>query len=549
MSSPSARRHAALALLLACLPLGAAAERPALPADVAAAPVEVDASAPAADGELVLLSRRLSERLAPLLRQSCLANAKTSVTVKDLSTGVALYSRRQDEPLAPASNMKLVTAAALQALLGPEHELRTSVRADRKPGPDGSVGRLYLVGGGDPSLDVEGLYAAAREVAAAGVRRVETVVADDSYFEGPGRVPSWPARNHDEWYSAPSSALSANFNVVSVNARGTASGAAQVWVDPFPSFFEIEGRVSTGRGPWSVSSCLKSEGGSLTDCCAQQTITVSGRVPAAQTCRELRAVEDPALFAAHGFTESLRRVGVEVDGAPSRGRAAEDAVLLVSRPSKPLSLLVHDMNKVSSNVFAETLVRALGAEILGAPGTREKGLAVIEQYLSSVSPRTAGIHLEDGSGLSPENRLTTGVLCDLLLALARDPYTYPEFLVSLPVGGIDGTLARRLDGTKAQRLVRAKTGRINGVVALSGYARIADGRDAVFSILVNDSPCAQWQAQDAVDALVVALVAEATPAPDLRARIDTQALRDRLAKETADVSNSPVAPVEHGPGQ
>lgn len=487
-------------------------------------PAERDAIAPASDDALTQLSRRLSSRLEQQLRDPCLANARAAVTVRDLATGAVLFVREGDTPLAAASNMKLITAAAVQELLGPEHELRTLLRADRTPDAAGDVGALYIVGGGDPSLDVEALHLIARSLASAGVRRVSAgVVADESYFAGPGRVASWPERYATAWYSAPCSALCCNFNVVSVCARGARPGVpARVWVDPFPSFFEVEGTVRTGRGAWSIRTEAQpvdvEPGGG-------QRFRVSGFVPAGRTARQLRAVESPALFCAHGLVESLQRVGVEVGGPVRLGAAPPVSALLHAHASKPLSLLVYDMNKVSSNVFAESLLRVLGAELLEPPGTREKGLAVLRAWLDGASPRASACRLEDGSGLSPEGRLTTNVLTDVLLGVSRDPFTYPEFLVSLPIGGVDGTLSRRLDTRGAQRLVRAKTGRLANAVALSGIARVADARDAVFSVVVNDYHCPTWKVQDQVDALVTALVAEATPAPLPRARLDLEALR------------------------
>ena len=125
--------------------------------------------------------------------------------------------------------------------------------------------------------------------------------------------------------------------------------------------------------------------------------------------------------------------------------------------------------------------------------------------------------LEDGSGLSPDNRLTTSVLTDVLLDMRADALSGPELLVALPVAGRDGTLKSRLEGTRAERLVRAKTGRLARAVSLSGYAPVAPGVDAVFAIFVNDYSCPTWKVQDAVDALVVELVADA-PIPDSRTR-------------------------------
>jgi D-alanyl-D-alanine carboxypeptidase/D-alanyl-D-alanine-endopeptidase (penicillin-binding protein 4) len=412
--------------------------------------------------------------------------------------------------------MKLVTAGAALTLLGPEHQRRTRVRARSRPDADGRVGEIFLVGAGDPSLNVESFYLIARALAAAGVRRVERVVADASYFDGPLRVPSWPERNHPHWYGAPASPLSANHNVVSVHARPSTA---------FPEFFEVVNRVRTGRGPLSVSSALVDaglEGGPV------QRLDVSGRVRPGRSERVLRAVEDPTLFAAHGLQESLRRVGVRVDAPPRAGVAPPESILLHSHASKPLSLLLHDMNKLSSNVFAETLLKVLGAELAGPPGTREKGLAVLEAFLLERVKDPSGLRLEDGSGLSPEGRLTADALTDLLIALRRDPVVWPEFLVTLPVSGTDGTLRRRLKDDGSRRLVRAKTGRLGHVVSLSGTAPVAPDRDAVFSVLVNDYPCPTWKVQDAVDGLVRALTTDAPRAAEPRARLDAEALEGVL---------------------
>jgi D-alanyl-D-alanine carboxypeptidase/D-alanyl-D-alanine-endopeptidase (penicillin-binding protein 4) len=465
-----------------------------------AQPVEEDSIAPAADDAITRLSRSVSARMTKAIAAGCLANAELGVTVRDLATGSVLFTRRGGDALSPASNQKLLTSAALLALLGPEHAFLTEFRGDHEPDGSGNIGNLYLVGGGDPSLLVEDLYGVARALASAGVRRVARVIGDDSYFVGSSRVPEWPQRNHAYWYGAPSSALTVNFNVVAVHARAEGTGAARVWVDPFPTFFDVVGKVRAGRGPLGIKTDLQGEGGSEV-----QRVSVSGNVRPGRTARHLRAVEDPPLFCAHGMKETLRRVGIEVAGDAARGHAPEGSPILHAHPSKPLGLIVHDMNKQSSNVFAETLLKGLGAELVGAPGSREKGLAVLQAFLEQVSSRTAGCRLVDGSGLARENRLTADVLTDLLLTMASDPTTFPEFLVTLPMGGVDGTMKKRLDGTGAERAVRAKTGRLLDVVSLSGLATAEGGRRVVFSILVNDYNCATWKVQDDVDRLVLAM--------------------------------------------
>jgi D-alanyl-D-alanine carboxypeptidase/D-alanyl-D-alanine-endopeptidase (penicillin-binding protein 4) len=482
---------------------------------------ELDSTAPASDDLLTHLSRRLSGRLKRALGNDCLANARTAVVVRELETGQVLFRRNGALALVPASNQKLLTAAAALTYLGSEHSRSTRLKADRRPDAEGAVGTLYFVGKGDPSLNVEALYLIARTLASQGVRKVDRIVADDSYFSGPLRVPSWPERNHHYWYGAPAAALSANYNVVAVHARAPSGGGRpDVWVDPFPGFFDVSNSLRSGRGPLSVGSRLLESSGTG----RVQRLDVSGRVRPGRSERVLRAVENPALFAAHGLQESLRRVGIEVASAPREGLTPPEAVLLHAHASKPLALLLHDMNKQSSNVFAETLLQVIGAELVGLPGSREKGLAVLEAFLGERSRSLEGLVLEDGSGLSPDNRIGADALTDLILAMSRDRLNWPEFLVTLPVSGVDGTLRRRLKDGDARRLVRAKTGRLGHVVALSGLAPVGEDRTAVFSILVNDYPCPTWKVQDAVDALVRALTAETPAAADPRSRLPAAAL-------------------------
>ena len=273
-----------------------------------------------------------------------------------------------------------------------------------------------------------------------------------------------------------------------------------------------------------------------------QAMLLTGRIRAGKAQRVLVPVEDPALFAGHGMAESLRRVGIVVENEPVRGTLPAKTKVLHAHRSRSIALLVEDMNKESSNVYAETLLKVLGAEIAGMPGTREKGLEVLKAWLERVSPAGCACHLEDGSGLSPVGRLTSRMLTDVMLLMTKGSFAAPEFLVSLPVAGVDGTLRRRFKQSSSRRLVRAKTGRINNVVALSGLARVADSRDAVFSILLNDYHCPSWKAEDAVDRLVEAMVADAPPVAEPTVRVDISPDELEASGEVESIGGDDSAP-------
>jgi D-alanyl-D-alanine carboxypeptidase/D-alanyl-D-alanine-endopeptidase (penicillin-binding protein 4) len=494
-----------------------AVQRPALPRDASA------------------LGARISGRVANALAVPCLAGAHVGIVVRDAASGEVIFEDHGDDALAPASNMKLVTGSAALDLLGPERALKTTFRGEHAPDPQGAIGALHVVGGGDPSLTIEALYLAARALAMRGVRRVDDVVVDDSFFAGTPRPPSWPVRNCGTWYGAPCAALGANFNVVAVHAQGAArpGAPATVFVDPFPAFFDVSAlaRTSGGSSGIGAKSTLRVDAQGQTI----QHVDVTGRLRPGRAQRVLVPVEDPALFCGHGVVESLRRVGIEVQGIVRRGPTPPSSVLLHVQASRPMALVVHDMEKESSNVYAETLLKVLGAELYGAPGTREKGIEVLRAWLEALSPGGA-CHLMDGSGLSPEDRLTPRILTDLLLVERAQGTAFTDLLAALPVSGADGTLRKRLRTPEAKRNVRAKTGRIAQVAALSGFAEIGEGRQAVFSVLVNEYHCPSWKAEAALDDVIEALVKDAGPVVDWRKRLNLPP----APEETDEVEGSDV---------
>jgi D-alanyl-D-alanine carboxypeptidase/D-alanyl-D-alanine-endopeptidase (penicillin-binding protein 4) len=434
------------------------------------------------------------------LTDPCLAKADVGVLVHDLRTGEIVFSRNASAPLAPASNMKILTAAVALGRLRPEYTFRTSLRADG-PLVDGVLeGDLYAVGSGDPSLVPESFFLLARELRRKGLRKVRgDLVGDDSWFDAPGRPPGWPARNFHRAFSAPISALTAAHSAVLVHVRPTRAGSRTlVTVSPFPSFFEVENKSVTSTRSDSLQVATAVRDGT-------PVVRVGGRIRATSPEAEVvRSVEYPTLYALAGLREILATQGISVEGRIRRGAAPLNAEEMAVHVSRPLHQLVVDMNKFSSNVMAEMILKTLGAEVVGPPGTTVSGARVVREWLDERGVATEGIRILDGSGLTAENRLTAQALVEALVAVHDDFALAPEFTVSLPVGGVDGTLKKRLDSVEGQ--VRAKTGYIRGAIALSGYAQGADGAPYAFSILVNDSPCPAWKVPRTVDRVVSAMV-------------------------------------------
>lgn len=455
--------------------------------------------------------RALSDALNAVISGSELARAQLGMRVIEADTGRVLFNHNAERPLKPASNMKVITSAAALSALRPEYVFNTVFMASARPAADGVVrGDLYIKGYGSPGLVGEQWWLMAREIRARGITRVEgDLVGDDTWFDSRDRPEGWPSANEDAFYNAPVSALSADFNAITIVVRPTNEGAApEVFLTPFSSFFKVVNHAVT-RGARSNLRVgrLFSEG--------QNTIVVEGNISSRSAPSvSYRSVEQPTLYALAAFREAAAKEGITIKGITRRGTAPEGGVRIYEHESRPLSELVRTMNKMSNNYMAESFLKTLGAESAGPPGTTEKGAAAVMSFLQKLGADTTGLRINDGSGLSHEDRLTASSLAAVLLDMYRDFESYPEFMASLPIGGVDGTLDRRMVGGPAQRRIRAKTGHLNGVSSLSGYAFTQQGKVLAFSILVNAGGGQDvWKVRRGIDRLCSAMVESDLPAP------------------------------------
>lgn len=429
----------------------------------------------------------LAAGLDDLVLDGPLAEARTGVCVASLDTGAVLYARGADQLLNPASNVKLFTAAAALARLGPEHRFDTEVSTDAASAglPGGQAKVLYLRGKGDPSLVTERLHALAADLLHLGLRRVGDLVLDDGWFDAVRVGPGFDQEDGDKAYLAPAGALSLNYNTVAVHVGpGDRPGApGRVELEPDSAFFEVVNRTTTG-GPRSarrlVIASVPLPGG-------RQRVLVEGRLPArGRTSVTWRRVDDPPRYLGETFRRLLEQHGVRVTGRVKLGPVAPDAALLHVAESEPLGVLVRRLQKTSNNFMAEQLVKALGAAAAGPPGTWASGVAAVEAFLAEVGIPRGAYLMKNGSGLNDANRFSARQTVQLLVAMARRFPLAAEFLAALPVAGRDGTIRSRMEGTDAAGQVLAKTGTLDGVVALSGYVETAGRERLAFAVLVND---------------------------------------------------------------
>ena len=425
----------------------------------------------------------LPATLRAVVDGSPLASARTGIFVAPVETGEEVYAKDPDTLLNPASNVKLVTTAAALTRLGPEFRFSTEFFSD-EPVARGGVRTLYVRGAGDPSLVTERLFAIAGDLYHLGLRKVGELVLDDGYFDVEGAGPGFDQEDGDHAYLAPASALSLNFNAVEVHLiPGDRTGQpARVELEPASDYFAVENRTvtapATGRARLVVSTLPKGD---------RERVVVEGRIPLQARPRIVyRRVDDPALYFGHTLSALLELRGVRI-GRVRSGRVPEGAHLLSVSESEPLSEIVRHLNKTSNNFTAEQLLKTLGAEVGGRPGSWAKGIAAVEEVLAEMGIPRGSYVMRNGSGLNDTNRFSARQLVTVLRTMwARFPLQ-PEYLVSLPVAARDGTIRFRMEGTPAAGRLRAKTGSLDGVVALSGYAEDAAGRVLAFAVLVNDS--------------------------------------------------------------
>jgi D-alanyl-D-alanine carboxypeptidase/D-alanyl-D-alanine-endopeptidase (penicillin-binding protein 4) len=469
----------------------------------ACAAVSFSARAAPADREA------LRKAVDQLLSQQPLAGAHVSLHVESLEDGQVVYSRNAEDLLNPASNTKLITSAAALLRLGPEYRFSTDYLSD-KPIQRGRVRVLYVKGRGDPSITTERLDGLVNDLWHRGLRSVGDIVLDDSFFDREEFGPGWEQETSDKAWAAGVGALSLNHNAVTIYIMpgGRAGGRARIEVEPDTrDYFVVQNDVITvranGRRKLRPHATLEGE---------RTRIVVEGRIPfKAEPVVMYRRIGDPTFYYGQTLKLLLKRHGIRVTGRIKRGSAPENAALLQQYESPELAEIVRDMNKVSSNFIAEMLVKTLGAELKGTPGSWAKGLDVAQDLLAELGLQRGSYVLKNGSGLNDTNRFSARQMAALLSAVWKRFPVAAEFVASLGIAARDGTMRLRMEGTDAAGRLRAKTGTLEHVTALSGYVQSLGGERFVFSALVNDWGGRTGPVTSAIDRLGVMLAASGAP--------------------------------------
>lgn len=407
-------------------------------------------------------------------------HASLSLTVASLAGGRHVASHDGTVLRNPASVSKLLTAFAALKTLGPSYQYKTTVLGRVS---DGHLSSLGLRGEGDPSLTSDHLQGIAARLSAMGVVAVDdAIIVDQSYFDDQFVPPAFE-QQPDEWaaFRAPVCATAVDNNRLTLRVLPRAAGQlARVFVEPLGGA-ELSGEVR------AVASGTKGKmiHVSVAPGVERPLVRVSGEIGANELPLAFeRRTDDPRKVAGYALREALKVRGIKVPAEVSLG-TGDGLPTLFAHESDALGILLHRLGKESDNFAAEMLLKSIGAKLTGV-GSSAAGARGVTELLQRLGPEGEQLRLVNGSGLFDANRVSTNLLVRLIAEASADPTIAPEYLAQLSIGGVDGTLSRRLRKLPAGCLVRAKTGTLRTTISLAGLITRTDGHELAFAIVIEN---------------------------------------------------------------
>jgi len=421
----------------------------------------------------------LRNKLHDLAHGPLLRKLRVGMTVHDARSGDEVFTLNADTPFNPASNTKIFTTAAALSVLGADFHFRTALwtpaTTNKPETPESIQGDVFLQGSGDPSLQPADIADLIRDLARRGIQQINGDIIIDGQFRDDGDLEkSVPPPAHG------SGALMLNRSAFRVRvSAGSVGHAARVNLEPASPYFVLRSSVKTvaGKKTKLVIAPHRKED--------QLIIEVKGRIGVKRGSASVKGrVPDSREWISSTIATVLRDTGIRHKGSLRIGPPPPGPLRVVAEHrSQPLSEICRVVNKDSNNFVADVVWKTLGAVRFGLPQSLEKGARAVREWLEPLGFQPERLHLVNGSGLTYENRVRPIDVGKLLLKLYHSLELGPEFMQSLAVGGIDGTIHYRFRGA-SHGLVRGKTGTLNGVSVLSGYVGSHPGV-LVFTIFVE----------------------------------------------------------------
>ncbi|MGE8203203.1 D-alanyl-D-alanine carboxypeptidase/D-alanyl-D-alanine endopeptidase [Heyndrickxia sp. NPDC080065] len=436
----------------------------------------------------------LGNQINKIMNDKQLDGAVAGVSLRSATSGEILYEHFGDMRLRPASNMKLLTAAAALETLGENYQFTTELLTDGQVKGKVLQGNLYLKGKGDPTLLKEDLDQFADELKEKGIKQIHgDLIGDDTWYDDVRLSQDLNWTDETEYYGAQVSALTLSPNtdydtgtvIVDVNPASKDGKPAEWKLTPETNYVKIINKAVTVAKDGKKDITIQRKHGT-------NTIVVEGTIPVgASAAREWMSVWEPAGYVLDVFKHSLEEKGIRFIGQSvvQEGKTPNYSVVLTDKKSMPLKEIFIPFMKLSNNGHAEMLTKEMGKVVHGE-GSWEKGLDVIRKTVSKLGVNTGTLMLRDGSGMSHVSMIPANEITKLLFAIQQKSW-YPAYLASLPVAGesdrfVGGTLRNRMKEPPVKGNVIAKTGSLTAVSTLSGYVKTKSGEPIIFSILINN---------------------------------------------------------------
>ncbi len=433
--------------------------------------------------------------------------AHVGICVMDLERDSVIYAHNCRDLCIPASNMKIITTGVSLTYLGPAFRFTTHLAMNGALRKKKLRGDVILIGGGDPTFSLEDLVQFVEQLQNKEIREITgNIIVDENYFKtivyseqfpNNERLPvGWAWHYLDARYAPEISALSMNKNVVNVKMIATRLGDdAKVVLEPETEYVSLVNNMITKNGSDSIIVYRKPE---------DNVIYVDGGIGMGHTRNIQVSVKDPALFVGNYFKERLADAHIKLRGdVVKRNDAFSDVdnVIIDSVSSAPLVDILEEMNRESENLYAEILLKTLGAYYY-KDGSFGRGIEIVKRFIEKCGIDTSAVSIWDGSGLSRHNLLSPYFLALVLRYMYHTKFS-ELFKTLLPSSG-EGTLERRFRGYG--KMMRAKTGTLHAVSCISGYLEVNE-KDYCFSMMFNNYTCKRKKIEEIQEQIITALVA------------------------------------------
>ena len=404
------------------------------------------------------------------------------LTVKVGNEKETLIDINADKKLTLASLSKIVTTYSVLQNFVPTHQFVTKLKTDGVIESNTLQGNLYLIGGGDPSFNSEGMNFLVQELKNKSIKKITgDLIVDDSYFDDIRYDETRGKLRADFIYDAPVGAMSYNWNSIRITVTPSKIGeVAKIEIYPPNDYVKISGSIKTVKG---LINDIKAE--RRTSKNGQNTLLIRGSLGNNYgTFVFEKNITHPGLWSGRALKYILQQEGIGITGLVKRDLAPKNSTNLAEYFGKNILGLLTDLNKDSNNHVAEMLTKAIAVKN-NKSGSITEGVKIINNETRTIPINQLGYSFISPSGLSPENQISSSNIIKILEGIAANRDHQELFMQSLPTAGVDGTLKRRSISSQNMEWVKAKTGFITGAVSLAGYAKKKDGTMMEFSFIYN----------------------------------------------------------------